>query len=211
MPNVRTIFPFNLSKEDTKMNDFEQELPYATTDIPETFHNDLTDAPFEQCLICERNLLEPGVIYTVEKAIRRHAEFNITDTITEAALCMDCMMSMQSQISQESREHLMAFYQRFDPVQRANTLLQKGTFDLDDWIGECVFTGKSIEQCSEYQLSAFFSGSQMMLHFAPMAMSDDATKELAELLSPETRENLDNFMGEHFGLPPELVNLPLFV
>lgn len=193
------------------MNEHEQELPYATIDIPEIFYNDLESEPFTNCLVCDRYLLEPGVIYTVEKAIRRHAEFNVTDTITEAAICMDCMIDMQQYISEESRETLMAYYNRFDPLERAHRLLEKGDFDLDDWIGQCVFTGKTIQDCPEYQLSAFFSGKQMMLHFAPLAMSDVATKELAEMLSKETKDNLDRFMGEHFGLPPELVNLPLFV
>jgi len=187
------------------------QLPYATVDIPETFYNDLTAAPHDQCLICERNLLEPGVMYTIEKAIRRHSEFDLTDTITEAAVCMDCMMNMQEYISDESRQHLMEHYQTLNPMQRAKSLLEKEDYDLDNWIGECAFTGKPLYDCSEYQISAVFSGNQMLLHFMPMMVSDVAAKGMAEKLSKETKDNLDRFMGEHFGLPPELVNLPLLL
>ena len=187
------------------------QLPYATVDIPETFYNDLTSSPHEHCLICNRNLLEPGVMYTIEKAIRRHSEFDLTDTITEAAVCMDCMMDMQEYISDESRQHLMEHYQKLEPMQRARRLLDKEGYDLDNWIGECAFTGKDLFDCSEYQISAVFSGNQMLLHFMPMMVSDVAAKDMAEKLSKETKDNLDRFMGEHFGLPPELVNLPLLL
>ncbi|MEL6589695.1 MAG: hypothetical protein AAFQ68_06430 [Bacteroidota bacterium] len=193
------------------MNESEYELPYATVDIPETFYNDLTSAPHSNCLICNRYLLAPGVMYTVEKAIRRHSEFNLTDTITEAAVCMDCMMKMQEYISDESREHLMAHYQELQPMQRAKALLEKEDHDLDHWISECAFTGKDLEDCAEYQISAVFSGNQMLLHFMPMMVSDVAAKDMAEKLSKETKDNMDRFMGEHFGLPPELVNLPLLL
>ncbi|MEL6653564.1 MAG: hypothetical protein AAFP02_16280 [Bacteroidota bacterium] len=193
------------------MNESEYELPYATVDIPETFYNDLTSAPHSNCLICNRYLLAPGVMYTVEKAIRRHSEFNLTDTITEAAVCMDCMIKMQEYISDESREHLMAHYQELQPMQRAKALLEKEDHDLDHWISECAFTGKDLEDCAEYQISAVFSGNQMLLHFMPMMVSDVAAKDMAEKLSKETKDNMDRFMGEHFGLPPELVNLPLLL
>ena len=150
-------------------------------------------------------------MYSVEKAIRRHAEFNLEDTITEAAVCMDCMVDMQQYISEESREVLMQYYQRFNPIERAERLLSIEGYSLENWIQECVFTGKKLEDCNEFQLTAFFSGKQMMLHFAQLMVSDSAGKELAELLSKETRDHLDRFMGEHFGLPPELVNLPLLI
>lgn len=193
------------------MNEEVPELPYATVDIPETFYNDLTAAPHELCLVCDRNLLEPGVMYTIEKAIRRHSEFDLTDTITEAAVCMDCMMNMQEYISDESRQHLIEHYQTLNPMERAKNLLDKEGYDLDDWIAECAFTGKPLEDCSEYQISAVFSGKQMLLHFMPMMVSDIAAKGMAEKLSKETKDNLDDFMGKHFGIPPELVSLPLLL
>ena len=40
-------------------------------------------------------------------------------------------------------------------------------------------------------------------------ISDTAVREMEKLLSKKTRERMDDFVDEYFGMPPEFKDLPV--
>ena len=60
-------------------------------------------------------------------------------------------------------------------------------------------------EMNEYQVAACFKGDRMVTDFMPPYMIGDlAIEELNALLSKQTKEDMDRFMGDVFGIPPEL-------
>ena len=92
--------------------------------IPDTFHSDDTDAPFSECLVCERSLLDASTEYLIEKAYRRFDEYDVQETVFEYALCMDCHFEIVASFSDVSRQRCEAYFdERVDLSERAARLL----------------------------------------------------------------------------------------
>ena len=64
-------------------------VPLHAEPIPSLFWSDITCKPFENCIKCERYLLEEGTLYLIEKAIKSYVGFDATSTVFEYAMCMD--------------------------------------------------------------------------------------------------------------------------
>jgi len=72
--------------------------------IPRIFHSEYHEGAFSACLICDTPLLEGAVgSYMVEKIYRGQ------EVILECAVCQRCAVSMNCELSEESRENLEAF------------------------------------------------------------------------------------------------------
>ena len=65
----------------------------------------------------------------------------------------------------------------------------------------------SREEQEEYQIYGMFRGGQMIQNQFPYMMSGAALEEIQELLSPETKDEIDRFKDEYFNIPPELADL----
>ena len=72
------------------------------------------------------------------------------------------------------------------------------------WISHCLISGKPIEGEDEYHYYAFCDGPDLVFNGLPMALAGGVDEELNGLLSRQTRDRLDGFVDEQFGLPPEL-------
>ena len=55
-------------------------------DIPEQFYSEETKKPLENCLMCDKYLLDEGTEYMVEKAMRRHPKLGTETTLFEMAI-----------------------------------------------------------------------------------------------------------------------------
>lgn len=189
------------------MEEKEQEEQLITVDIPPIFYSDAQEAPFRQCTMCECDLSAPDAAYVIEKAIKRHPEFNYTDTIFEYAICMGCHKKMMARFSESSKQKIAEYFSKQVDlgVVLGNNIeesMQEQPTGLP-WLQRCVIKGTAVDELSEYQFAGHFKGDKMVLNEPPVLLSGAAVDEIQELISPETKGEIDDFTDEFLGLPPE--------
>ncbi|WP_205501809.1 hypothetical protein [Rufibacter psychrotolerans] len=174
--------------------------------IPQELFSVESGQPFHSCLTCEGHLLQDGVNYLVEKAVRFYPQTGTQDIIFEYAMCMKCAQQLREELSAESRERVDAYFsERVDLVARREALLSlPEPLRLENWLSHCLITGAPRTACTEYQIYAQCDGRDLIYTYMPYLISGEAMEEIQELISPHTRQVLDDFMDQHFGLPPEL-------
>ena len=88
--------------------------------------------------------------------------------------------------------------------------------NIENLLGRCMITGTNINDMSEYQIAGAFSGRQLIWEPFPFIMSIEVTNEINELLSEKTKEEIDGFIDNFIGVPPEWLeiiknNKPIFI
>ena len=83
----------------------------SNDEIPKEFYSFETKAPFEFCIECNKYLLDEGTEYLIEKAIKNYEGYEAQDVIFDYAICMECAEDMRNQISKESWESMMRYFQ----------------------------------------------------------------------------------------------------
>lgn len=188
------------------MDDVNESGGYLYTDIDATFHCDSTGQPFKRCVECDGDLMESGKSYFVEKAIRKYPNSDKTLTIFEFAICANCIGIRQQELSVESAAAMQKYFSSksgyrpwisVDNMEDAPKLLTSS----------CMLSGKDISDCEEYQLVAELHGNKMRLGNFPFAISGEEIEAISEVLSEKTKEEFDDFIGRHFGGPPEFKEL----
>ncbi|MEQ9440191.1 MAG: hypothetical protein RIG62_14150 [Cyclobacteriaceae bacterium] len=180
---------------------FRQEY----TDIPPIFHSHNTKAPFEQCISCNRPLLAPNTQYLVEKAFRHYREYNTTDVIFEYAMCLDCADLMRKELSLSSLSRIQEYFdENVDLHERREKLMKDASLDTSKWLDQCLVTGATTDTLEEYQIYGHFMGDRCVFSFMPYMIGGPAVDEITNLLSAKTLGEIDRFIDENFGLPPEL-------
>jgi len=167
-------------------------------DIPEIFCSFVSERKFERCIICDKHLLEEGVQYFIEKAFRdNYVEF-------EYAMCLECAEKMRDTMSVESRMNVDNYFlTKVDINKRIEETFNRKDLNIEECISNCIFNGTSIDDLDEYQICGHFSGNSIIYSFMPFMMSGEAMEEMQEILSKKTKGEIDDFIDEHFGLPPE--------
>ena len=179
-------------------------------DIPPAFQSDETAALFEHCLGCNLYLLDNGTQYVIEKAYRRYQGFDTQDTVFEYAMCLDCFMQLQEAMSEESMNRVRSYFDRhIDLFDRRTALLNKDALNVEDWLDRCLVKGTPISEMDEYQIFGHCDGKDLLFTLFPYAIGGEAIDEISLLLSNKTLGEIDGFMENHFGLPPELRKLLL--
>lgn len=182
----------------------KENFYFHRADIPEDFYAYETGKPIEHCISCDKNLLETDSDYIIEKAIKQYTESKVKDVIFEYAMCFDCIEKMKEKISEKSMNNIMKYMMNSSSFeQRQLQYLQNGNYNVHDWIGQCVVKGSTIENLPEYQIACQCKGNQMIFSHMPYMISYEATEELQEVLSAETKDELDRFYKDNFGVPPE--------
>lgn len=177
---------------------------FKQIDIPEEFHSFDSKSKFERCIECDKYLLEDDVDYFIEKAIKKYDGFSAQDVIFEYAICLTCAEHMRTKMSTESLQKLESYFMQNMDVFKRMDLLETENIGTNAWYEECIISGKKMEMINEYQLFAQCRGDKMILGHMPYMVSGEILEKVAELLSPETKDELDNFSKRHFGPPPEL-------
>jgi len=173
-------------------------------DIPKDFHSDGDGKPFENCLMCGKDLLSNDTTYVVEKAMKNYDEYEFSTTIYEYAICSECHTEMQSKMSKESLSNLQAYYQaKVSDAGKQTVAIDLRNFDLKGWLSKCFFTEKPVEEMKEYQLVAQFKGNKMLMNMPPMVIGEDIINDMADLLSNETIDEMNGFKEKFLGPPPE--------
>lgn len=178
-------------------------------EIPKIFHSHETNAPFLKCMNCDCSLINTE--YVIEKAIRRYKEFSSTDTIFEYAICMKCHEEFIGAYSESSLSKIQKYFmENADFDQGRSHLREKlkdGQFNVDDWISNCIIKGTHVSDLTEYQIGCQCVGNKMVVLNMPFMIGHEAMDEISMLLSDKTRGEMDRFIDEFFGLPPDLKKL----
>ena len=170
---------------------------FRRTEIPETFYSFDTKHPFTECLECKRNLLDPPLPYFIEKAFRKYPGFDVHDVIYEFAMCVNCAEEMRQSLSKESTAALQQYMTNMQQQQSSD---MSTASDLE----RCMITQEPIAAQEEYIIYGVFQGNEMMVAEFPYAIGMEAMNQLSDLLSNETLDIMDDFMGKHFTGPPEV-------
>ena len=166
--------------------------------IPKLFNSYISEKPIENCVICEKYLLEEGTDYFIEKV------FKDDFVEIEYAICMDCTENMKGAMSQQSMLNIENYF-------RSNmSMMHRWTIDWEDddfnpeaFLSHCAIRKTPREELKEYQIAGFFNGPYLNPMAPPFLISGAVAEEVNELLSKETKGEIDGFVDDLTGLPPE--------
>jgi len=167
-------------------------------DIPATFKTFISEEYFQHCISCNKYLLKGNTLYVIEKAIKdNYVEF-------EYAMCMDCAEKMRRNLSGLSLKRIGKYFEEHvNSFDARNLLIEQKFTTIDDYLSTCLINGSPANRLNEYQIFAYCEGKKLLLSYFPYMISHEAIEEMQELLSPQTKDELDNFTKKHFDLPPE--------
>ena len=192
--------------DDWEEEDFEFLMPKRGA-IDKAFFPFDSEEPFGSCTMCQTKF-EEDTDFLVEKAIKGN------DVIFEIAMCIPCAENMRKQMSIESMKKIEEYMATVDLQSRAEHFLENQSDNIKDYIGKCLVSGKSIDPDEEHQIYAYCQGKEMVYSALPYAISSEIMEEIQELLSPETRQEMDDFMDQYL-IPDDLRDLlkgrPVFV
>ena len=175
------------------------------TDIPVEFHSFSQEKAFSHCISCNIDLLASKMQYLIEKAFRRYPGFDTQDVIFEYAMCLGCAERMRQEMSIESMRNVQQFFnERVDFYGRRQELLYEHGLNHEAWLDRCIVTGRPKAELEEYQIYGHCQGDRFLFSYLPYMISHEAMDGMAELLSEKTRGEIDRFIDDNFGLPPEL-------
>lgn len=171
------------------------ETDDSLDNIPEEFYSFNTGEPFDKCSDCERNLLEPGVIYVIEKAIRQYEGYTAKDVIFECAICLNCAERVKNELSKESLSNMMKFYEEM--------MMGGQQFEDGETMSKCAATGTPRKKLTNYQINALCDGSKLSPFQPPYLISGEILEEMNDILSDSTRDFLDDYQQKFIGPSPE--------
>lgn len=164
------------------------------------------EAPFENCCQCEKGLVESGELYLIERCFKR-VNASYEHVIFEYAICLECAESMNQSLSKESLMTMQLYFYDYFRGEKRWQRLKLLAEDERYWNKGCLIKGTPREELSEYNLCGLFIGDKMVLGEFPYIIGDEAMEEIVELLSAETKDELDDFRKNVLGTPPEFEEL----
>lgn len=173
--------------------------------IPEIFLNSDTKAPLTNCIQCDHNLSLGDRFYMIEKVFKRYLTLNTTEVLFEYAICSTCYEQMKGALSAESMTNLSAYMMTNTDFPALKQRMEEHPDNPEEWLSHCMIKGTTKEELTEYQMGACFKGDRLVTNFMPpFIIGNVAMEEMSELLSKETKDEMDGFMDQNFGIPPEL-------
>ena len=170
--------------------------------IPKDFYSFETDAPFERCIQCDKYLLDDDTEYIIEKAVKNYEGYSAKDVVFDYAICMDCAEEMRKEISKESWQSMMNYFQENMDVA-ARLEMQNRT--PEENLKVCMIKQTAVDSCNEYQIYAHCRGKNLNMDNPPYMISGAVMEELIPLLSDKTIDEMNGFMNKHFSPDPSLM------
>jgi hypothetical protein len=166
--------------------------------IPKLFFSDLVGKPIETCAFCSKFLLDDQVMYSIEKNFRN----NRVDY--EYAICFECASNLKSEMSEESEVNIQTYMIDTGFYERSRDILQsEEIYRVEDFFKQCMIKGTPVERLDEFQVVGIFKGPRLSEVAFPLIIGYEAIEEMNELLSAKTKGELDQFLDDLTGLPPE--------
>lgn len=173
------------------------------TAISPEFHSLYLDGPFQNCIDCNRELLDGGCLYWIERIFRG------SEPIFEMAICLECRDKITEELSKDSMMRINAYVEeRFDPQMRLQTTMQWDASEPSKWLEQCVFTKLPRNECRDFQIAALCHGHSMSIDLMPLGFSGLAAEEIQKLMSKKTRDRLGQMIQDFFGSPSEYADGP---
>ncbi len=163
-------------------------------EIPKGLYSYIDDKPFTNCIECHKYLLSGDTEYLVERICKNYPEYGTTETIFDYALCMNCAMRLHSEMSLESQQTLQRFFMKNIDLESRQKLSNPS---IDDTIANCIVSGKSIDECKEFQVCAHCVGDKVYMGNPPYMLSGSVLEEIMNLLSNKTQDIMNGFYSRH--------------
>lgn len=178
------------------MNENEGHEPPFTIPVPEIFWSFETEEPIRHCLVCQKDLIESGEHYLIEKA------FSQGEVVFEYALCIACHSGLVQELSENSLKLIQNYFEEHVEMEKRRQRIAN-EFDgtVLPWLSRCMFTGKSVLESNEYQILGMCTGDELVIGDLPHAISGEAIEAIMNLLSDKTKGFMDDFTGKYFGVP----------
>lgn len=187
------------------MDEFEKPQEPEGLPIPDIFLSSDTKAPLDRCIQCDCDLTKGDRFYVIEKVFKRYPALGTTEVLFEYAICSECYEKMKEGLSTESMFNISNYMMENTDFAAVQRRIEEHPDDPEKWLSHCMIKGTPKEELTEYQIGAFFKGDRLVTNFMPPFMiGQEAMEEMNELLSKETKDEMDGFIDDHFGVPPEL-------
>lgn len=183
----------------------EQAKEQEGLPIPEIFLSSDTKSPISRCIDCDHDLMKGDRYYVIEKVFKRYPAIDKVEVLFEYAICHLCYDQMKEKMSAESMQNLSQYMMNNTDFDALHARINEQPENPEAWLDQCMIKGTPITALNEYQMGAFFKGDRLMTNYLPPFMVGElAMEEMSQVLSKETKDEMDGFIGDHFGIPPEL-------
>ncbi len=174
--------------------------------IPKLFCKSEVNTPFDTCQMCHADLSTKR--YLVEKAIRNYPSLNSSEVIFEYAMCLECAGKMRMELSEESRNRIEQYFRsNINPSNLRDRIDLGNTGHIEGLVSKCIVKDTQINNTQEYSIYALCEGEEIIVGELPYALSGECMDEMTELLSAKSLDILDDFIGNHFTGPPEVMEI----
>jgi hypothetical protein len=164
--------------------------------IPKSLFSHLDDQPFSHCLECNKYLLDDNTEYLIEKICKHYPEYDASETVFDYALCINCATKLHNEMSKESRQVLIQYFQ-----ENIDETLRQARFNqgksIADSTSQCLVSGEVIDNCNEYQICAHCIGDKVYMGNPPYMLSSAVLDEIMGLLSQQTQDIMNGFYDKH--------------
>jgi hypothetical protein len=113
---------------------------------------------------------------------------------------------MRKQLSAESLERIDQYMAKVDFGARTDYFFKHPSDDVQEYVSNCLVSGKAIDKEQEHQLYGYCRGNWMIYATMPYAISGEIMEEIQDLLSAETKQAMDDFMDQYL-IPDDLRDL----
>lgn len=175
--------------------------------IPKEFYSSEGQIIITDCKICGKDLQNGETPFALEKAVKIFPEIEASESIFEIAICHNCAGESRRSLSAQSLKDIEDFMRSDQIRENMTKCLAEAEEHEGDTLRYCIITGASKDTLNEYQIVAQCQGSYLLPGTEAFLISAAGVETIQDLLSPETKEELDRFKDEHFGLPPEFENI----
>ncbi len=176
--------------------------------IPQIFFNSKTNSPFEECLICNKKLLQVGCEYVVMKSYRYYKEFNKKDVTYELALCYKCHEMLYESFSEESLARLNTYWENHFKYSRQRKLMDSNNYNLDEWISCCACKAIEWNNTTSFHIYGDFVSDKMKFEAPfPYMLSEEVFDDIVNLLSNHTIDSLTKLFEIYIDFPPQFKSI----
>ena len=172
--------------------------------IPKIFHSDSDKKAFKNCKVCQEDLSDGKTMYTIEKAFKKTCEGDDL-TLFEIAICMPCAEKQAEKMSKESKAFLQKTMMNENFMKNRQKLWDDGW--ETSWDKKCIFSGNEMKENEEYHIVGHFQGDTIIPQQSPFVIGPEMIEYVQENLSPETKQEMDNFGGQFLGPDPKIAQL----